>query len=208
MGPDPAGDDLDRVAAVRDALGPAGRIRIDANASWDADDAVLALLRLANYDLELAEQPVESSSTTWPGSGARCPVPVAADESVRGRDRRRVPAALAAADALVVKTQPLGGVRAALADHRGGRRPRHRLLPLRDVGRPGRRAGPGRRPPGAALRLRPRHRLAARPPTSWPTRWCRSAGMLAVRRPVPDPDLLAKYGVPLDDGEWPESGYP
>ena len=38
----PAAADLERVAAVRDALGPAGRIRVDANAGWNVDEAVLA----------------------------------------------------------------------------------------------------------------------------------------------------------------------
>src|SRR5580692_9418411 len=32
-------DDLARVEAVRDALGPAGRIRVDANGLWDVDQA-------------------------------------------------------------------------------------------------------------------------------------------------------------------------
>ena len=39
-------DDLDRVAAVRDALGPAGAIRVDANAAWSVDEAVAALPRI------------------------------------------------------------------------------------------------------------------------------------------------------------------
>lgn len=50
-------DDLARVAAVRDAMGPAGRIRVDANGAWNVDEAERALRALAVFDLEYAEQP-------------------------------------------------------------------------------------------------------------------------------------------------------
>ena len=108
-----AGDDLGRVAEVRNVLGPAGRIRVDANGAWDLETARAALTALARYDLELAEQPVASLEDL-----ARLrrlvDVPLAADEAVRTRaDAARLDR-LGAADALVVKVQPVGGVRAAL----------------------------------------------------------------------------------------------
>lgn len=106
-------DDLDRVAAVRDALGPSGRIRVDANGAWSVDDAVSALARLAVYDLEYAEQPcarVEDLALVRRRSG----VQIAADESIRrASDPYRV-RELEAADVAVLKVQPLGGVRACL----------------------------------------------------------------------------------------------
>src|SRR5690606_24078780 len=51
--------DVERVAAVRDALGPAGKVRIDANAAWDVETAVLSITRLdsAAGGLEYVEQP-------------------------------------------------------------------------------------------------------------------------------------------------------
>ena len=107
------GDDADRVAAVRAALGPAGRIRLDANGAWDVDTAVIALDRLASFDLELVEQPV-ADLADLARVRRRVAVAVAADESVRTLDDARRLAALNAADAIVVKVQPLGGVRAAL----------------------------------------------------------------------------------------------
>jgi o-succinylbenzoate synthase len=106
-------DDADRVAAVRAALGPAGRIRLDANGAWDVDTAVAAIGRLAAFDLELVEQPV-ADLADLAKVRRRIAVPVAADESVRNLDDARRLAALEAADAVVVKVQPLGGVRAAL----------------------------------------------------------------------------------------------
>ena len=50
-------DDIDRMAAVRAAMGPSARIRVDANGAWDVESAAEAITRLAAYDLEYAEQP-------------------------------------------------------------------------------------------------------------------------------------------------------
>jgi o-succinylbenzoate synthase len=111
-------DDLARVEAVRDALGPSGRVRIDANGAWSVEEAVRALRELARFDLEYAEQPcasVEELAELRPAlARAGIDVPVAADESIRrSGDPERV-AALGAADVAVLKVQPLGGVRACL----------------------------------------------------------------------------------------------
>ncbi|HET7661462.1 MAG TPA: o-succinylbenzoate synthase [Oryzihumus sp.] len=112
-------DDVDRVAAVREVMGPAGRIRVDANGGWDLEQAREALSRLAGYGLEYAEQPcatVEDLArlrTALARGGIE--VLVAADESIRkASDPLRV-AREGAADVVVVKVAPLGGVRAALA---------------------------------------------------------------------------------------------
>ena len=50
--------DVARVAAVRDALGPDGAIRVDANGAWDVATAALAVARLAQHGLEYVEQPL------------------------------------------------------------------------------------------------------------------------------------------------------
>lgn len=113
-GGDP-GDDEARVAAVRDALGPGGRIRIDANGAWTVDEAVAALKALdaAAGGLEYAEQPCRSVEDLA-ALRRRVDVPVAADESIRrAADPLRV-AALRAADVAVLKVAPLGGVAACL----------------------------------------------------------------------------------------------
>ncbi|KJK13860.1 o-succinylbenzoate synthase [Terrabacter sp. AAH1] len=111
-------DDVDRVAAVRDVMGADARIRVDANGGWDESSAADALARLAAYDLEYAEQPcatVEELARlrkTLARNGID--VPIAADESIRkAEDPVRV-ARLGAADLVVVKVAPLGGVEAAL----------------------------------------------------------------------------------------------
>ena len=101
--------DVDRVAAVRDAIGPHGRLRVDANGAWDVDTAVARIAAMAPYDLELVEQPV-ASIEDLAAVRRRVAVLVAADECVRTVDdaRRLV------ADVLVVKVQPLGGFAATL----------------------------------------------------------------------------------------------
>jgi O-succinylbenzoate synthase len=106
--------DADRVAAVRDAVGPHVRLRVDANGAWDLDGATAAVGRLARYDLELVEQPV-ATLDDLARLRRRVDVALAADESVRDVDDARALARLDAADAVVVKVQPLGGVAAALA---------------------------------------------------------------------------------------------
>lgn len=106
-------DDLARVEAVRDALGPSGKLRVDANGAWDVDEAVRRLKLLDRFELEYAEQPCATLDELAAVRRA-CDVPVAADESIRrAEDPLRVRAA-EAADIAVVKVQPLGGVRAAL----------------------------------------------------------------------------------------------
>ena len=109
-----AGDDLGRVAAVRNAVGSGVKIRVDANGAWDLDTALRRLRALARYDLELAEQPV-ASLEDLAELRRLVDVPLAADEAVRDLDDARRLVRLEAADAVVVKVQPLGGVRAALA---------------------------------------------------------------------------------------------
>lgn len=105
--------DRERVAAVRDALGPDGRIRVDANGAWDVATAVMAIARLDRYDLEYVEQPVATLEELREVR-RRVRVPVAADEVVRtAEDPVRV-ASVDAADVLVLKVQPLGGVVRAL----------------------------------------------------------------------------------------------
>lgn len=108
-------DDEARVEAVRDALGPGGHVRVDANGGWSVDDAVAAIGRLdrAAGGLEYVEQPV-ASVEDLARVRRRVDVPVAADESIRrAEDPYRV-RDLEAADIAVLKVQPLGGVRACL----------------------------------------------------------------------------------------------
>ena len=109
-------DDVARVAEARSVLGPEGRIRIDANGGWNVDEAEHAIHALTRFDLEYVEQPC---ATVDELSELRTRVkymgiPIAADESVRKASDPLDVARAGAADVLVIKAQPLGGITAAL----------------------------------------------------------------------------------------------
>jgi o-succinylbenzoate synthase len=107
-------DDRARVEAVRDALGADGAIRVDANGAWDVETAATRLRELdRSVGLEYAEQPCPSLADLA-ALRRRVDVRIAIDEGVRrSADPRRVDLR-EAADVVVLKVQPLGGVRAAL----------------------------------------------------------------------------------------------
>jgi O-succinylbenzoate synthase len=104
---------LDRVAAVRGACGPAMKIRVDANGAWDVDEALRQLALMRQYDIELAEDPV-ASLDDLARVRRTSPVPIAAEMSVRSIDDAATLNRRDAADAVILKPQRIGGVRAAL----------------------------------------------------------------------------------------------
>ncbi|MDJ0321160.1 o-succinylbenzoate synthase [Pseudarthrobacter sp. PS3-L1] len=110
-------DDLARVAAVRAAL-PDAHIRVDANGGWNVEQAVTALGHLQAHGLQYAEQPVADiaglAEVRRRLLRAGTPVPIAADESVRKENDPLRVARAGAADLIVIKVAPLGGVRRAL----------------------------------------------------------------------------------------------
>src|SRR5262249_46882603 len=106
-------DDIARVEAVREAIGPAGRVRVDANGAWDVGHAARMLAALAPFGLEYAEQPC-ASLAELAELRRRVGVLLAADESVRRAGAPLAVRAAGAADIVVLKAQPLGGVRTAL----------------------------------------------------------------------------------------------
>ena len=184
---------VDRVAAVRAALGPAGRIRLDANGAWDVDTATLVVNRLARFDLELVEQPV-ADLADLAEVRRRVAVPVAADECLRSLGDARRLAALDAADAIVVKVQPLGGVRAALRVVEAAGVPA--IVSSLYETSIGLAAGVAL---AAALPELPyacglgTASLLAGDVVADPL--LPKAGVLAVRRPQPDPALLDRWGI-------------
>ena len=119
-------DDIERVREVRRLMGSTARVRIDANGGWSAAEAISALRALAEFDLDYAEQPcmavtdlvrVREALATGGASGAGIVAPlvrIAADESVRKASDPLAVARAGAADLIVVKAQPLGGITAAV----------------------------------------------------------------------------------------------
>ena len=102
-------EDVARVAAVRAALGPKGKLRVDVNASWDLETAIRRIRRLEEFDLEYVEQPV-ATLAEMKDLRSKVPVPIAADELVRQSPHPLRVIDEGAADILVLKVQPMGGV--------------------------------------------------------------------------------------------------
>ncbi|MCR6492340.1 o-succinylbenzoate synthase [Cellulomonas sp. P24] len=110
------GQEIARLEAVRDALGADGAIRVDANGGWDLETALarLPVLDRAAGGLEYAEQPVAAVGDLAV-LRRRLEIPIAADESIRRAEDPMAVVRAEAADVVVLKVQPLGGVRACLA---------------------------------------------------------------------------------------------
>jgi L-Ala-D/L-Glu epimerase len=108
-----AGADVEQVSAVRTAVGPAARIRIDANAAWDVETAKRTLAQLEPLEVELAEQPVATLEEAVEVADATA-IPLAGDESVESRADAERAAAMEACALAGVKLSKVGGPEAAI----------------------------------------------------------------------------------------------
>lgn len=107
------GDDVDQVRTVREALGPTARIRVDANAAWDAATAKRTLAALEPFDIELAEQPVATLEEAAAVSRATS-IPIAGDESVQSRADAERALAMRACALTGIKLSKVGGPEEAI----------------------------------------------------------------------------------------------
>ncbi len=112
--------DVARVEAVAQELGPHGQVRVDANGAWDVDTALTALVELnaaaqagGAAGLEFVEQPC-ATIAELAQVRRLTDVKIAADESVRMPDDPLAVVRADAADVLVLKASPLGGVGACM----------------------------------------------------------------------------------------------
>lgn len=105
-------EDVARVAEVRRLMGPEGRVRLDANGAWNVDEAEHAFHALAEFDLEYVEQPCATLEELHHLRERThyMDVLIAADESIRKADDPAAVIAAGAADILILKAQPLGGI--------------------------------------------------------------------------------------------------
>jgi o-succinylbenzoate synthase len=103
-------EDLVRVQAARDGLGPDVALRCDANGSWSEHEAREALAALAQFDLDYVEQPLPADAIDALARLRRdAQVRIAADESVATLDGANRLLAAGAADVMVLKPASLGG---------------------------------------------------------------------------------------------------
>jgi o-succinylbenzoate synthase len=107
-------EECERVSALRAAIGPRMKLRLDANGAWSVEQAIHTIRALEAYDLEFVEQPVS------PGNVAemrhvreRVNTPIAADEDITDLDAARRVMQNRAAQVLVLKPMVVGGLRPA-----------------------------------------------------------------------------------------------
>jgi L-alanine-DL-glutamate epimerase-like enolase superfamily enzyme len=109
------GADLDRLQAVRDAVGPDVRLFVDINGMWTPSALLAALPRVHEIGLELLEQPLPPSAAAFQTALVeRLDVAVAADESVRTPADAATVVAQRSATVINLGHAKLGGPTAAM----------------------------------------------------------------------------------------------
>jgi L-alanine-DL-glutamate epimerase-like enolase superfamily enzyme len=106
-------DDRQRLAAIRDAVGPEMLIRVDANGAWDQLTAPERIHALSRFDIELFEEPVHGAAAIEAVARAVPNSAFAADESasaILGTDARRL------CNAVCLKISASGGITGLLDD--------------------------------------------------------------------------------------------
>lgn len=106
-----AKDDIEAVAAVRQAAGPEIAIRVDANQAWDVGTAVQIIKEMQPFHLDFVEQPVLAED--WESLAqvrARVDVPIAANEGIWTHHDLTSIIRRGAADVIVAGTQWVGGL--------------------------------------------------------------------------------------------------
>ncbi len=106
------GDDAERAQAVREAVGPDARLRVDANGAWSTDQAVAVLDEIEPLGIELVEQPT-ASLREMAAVAAATAIPIAADESVTTAKQAQKAARAGACRLATVKLSKVGGIGAA-----------------------------------------------------------------------------------------------
>ena len=185
---------VDRVRAVRSAVGPDIRLRLDANGAWDLETATERLEAMARYAIEYVEQPLAGDDAAILAElRRRVRVPIAVDETVTSVRAARALLDAEAVDVLVVKGVRVGGPVAAaeIADLAAARGVPVVVSTLFETGI------------GIAAGLA----IAAALPAVGSTRWERPPDHGLATAGLLDHDLLAS-ALPIDDGRMRVSGEP
>ena len=114
IGKRPVAEDVAHVAAIKRALGDRASIRVDVNMAWDETSARRGARMLADAGCDLIEQPIARANRDGMARlAAASPIPIMADESLRGPEDAYGFANAAAAQVFAVKIEQSGGLRAA-----------------------------------------------------------------------------------------------
>jgi len=108
-------EDIERIRSIRNAIGDAIPLRIDANQGWDVVTAIQVLKALEQFNIDHCEEPIPK----WDNTGLKrvrdnSPIPIMADESVFDhRDAFRL-ASMGACDYFNIKFAKSGGIHNAI----------------------------------------------------------------------------------------------
>jgi len=106
-------EEVERVAAVRDAIGPTMHLRLDANEAWNLEEAIAILSQCVPYNIQYVEQPLKAHDLAGMHTLRRSvPIPIAVDEALHSLESAQLILDNEAADILVIKPQLAGGLRA------------------------------------------------------------------------------------------------
>jgi L-alanine-DL-glutamate epimerase-like enolase superfamily enzyme len=108
-------EDVERVAAIRGQVGPDIHLTIDANQAYTPKAAIVALRRMENLNIDLAEQPVHVDDLRGLEQVTRnTTIPVEADESADSVDQIYTLVRDRLVDRVSLKVAKLGGIRNTL----------------------------------------------------------------------------------------------
>ena len=107
-------EEVERVAAIREVIGPATRLRLDANEAWSLEQAIAILSGCLPYEIQYVEQPLKADDLAGMGQLRQAvPLLIAVDETVRDIESAQRILDSEVADILVIKPQLAGGLRMA-----------------------------------------------------------------------------------------------
>ena len=107
-------EEVERIAMVRDAIGPTMHLRLDANEAWQLEKAIAILSQCVPYDIQYIEQPLKAQDLVGMRTLRReIPIPIAVDEAVHNLESVFLVLDNEVADILVIKPQLAGGIRIA-----------------------------------------------------------------------------------------------
>ena len=116
VGGHPLAEDIDRVTAVRETIGPDAELAIDANQLWSLDEAERAIGELSRFGLRWIEEPLRADDLLGHAAlRSRIEVPIALGENLHTAYRFREAIALGAADILQPNVIRVGGITPFLA---------------------------------------------------------------------------------------------
>ena len=107
-----ANEEIERVAVVRDTIGPTMHLRLDANEAWQLEEAVYILSQCVPYDIQYVEQPLKAHDLVGMRTLRQTiSIQIAVDEAVHNLESTYLILDSEVADVLVIKPQLAGGLR-------------------------------------------------------------------------------------------------